>query len=134
MGKAELAAKVRKGSRLSRAEALDLWNLFDFTELASLAQEVRFRQNPEREVTYLIDRNINYTNVCNSDCSFCAFYRHSPKDPEAYVLSRDTIASKVREALELGASRILLQGGHNPVRDAEFLLQGIQLFLVQGLY
>ncbi len=113
MGKAELATKVREGNRVTRSEALDLWNSFEFTELASLAQEVRFRQNPERKVTYLIDRNINYTNVCNSDCSFCAFYRHSPKDPEAYVLSRDTIASKVREALELGASRILLQGGHN---------------------
>lgn len=126
MGKAELAAKVREGNRVTRPEALDLWNSFEFTELASLAQEVRFRQNPERKVTYLIDRNINYTNVCNSDCSFCAFYRHSPKDPEAYVLSRDTIAAKVREALELGASRILLQGGHNDELPYSFYTDLIQ--------
>lgn len=126
MGKAELAAKVREGNRVTQSEALDLWSSFEFTELASLAQEVRFRQNPERKVTYLIDRNINYTNVCNSDCSFCAFYRHSPKDPEAYVLSRDTIAAKVREALELGASRILLQGGHNDELPFSFYTDLIQ--------
>lgn len=113
MSKAGLVAKILEGHRVSPSEALDLWRLCEFTELASLAQAVRFRHNPERNVTYLIDRNINYTNVCNSDCSFCAFYRHDPRDPEAYVLSRDTIAAKVRDALDLGASRILLQGGHN---------------------
>ena len=59
MGKAELTAKVLEGRRVSRSDALDLWHLFEFTELASLAQEVRFRHNPERKVTYLIDRNIN---------------------------------------------------------------------------
>jgi cyclic dehypoxanthinyl futalosine synthase len=110
---AGLLEKVRAGERMSRSEALELWQCLGFGELAGLAQGVRFKHNPAPSVTYLIDRNINYTNVCNSDCSFCAFYRHDPKDPEAYVLSRDTIAEKVREAVALGASRILLQGGHN---------------------
>ena len=84
-----LTEKVQNGARISTAEAVEMWRLFEFSELATLAQIVRFRNNPERNVTYLIDRNINYTNVCNSDCSFCAFYRHNPRDPEAYVLSRN---------------------------------------------
>ena len=126
MNKQELAAKVQEGARISRAEALELWKLFDFTELASLAQGVRFLHNPSHEVTYLIDRNINYTNVCNSDCSFCAFYRHDPRDPEAYVLSRETMSLKVREAMELGASRILLQGGHNDELPYSFYVEMIE--------
>lgn len=126
MKKTDLTAKVLDGVRLSRSEALLLWKDFEFTELASLAQAVRFRLNPERKVTYLIDRNINYTNVCNSDCSFCAFYRHNPRDPEAYVLPRDVIAAKVREAMELGASRILLQGGHNDELPYSFYVELIE--------
>lgn len=124
--KSYLADKVQRGGeRLSRDEARDMWQLFEYTELATLAQVVRFRDNPTKEVTYLIDRNINYTNVCNSDCSFCAFYRHNPRDPEAYVLSRETMTEKVAEAKELGASRILLQGGHNDELPYSFYLEMI---------
>ncbi len=124
--KSYLADKVQRGGeRLSRDEARDMWQLFEYTELATLAQVVRFRHNPTKEVTYLIDRNINYTNVCNSDCSFCAFYRHNPRDPEAYVLSRETMTKKVAEAKELGASRILLQGGHNDELPYSFYLEMI---------
>jgi cyclic dehypoxanthinyl futalosine synthase len=123
--KEELTEKVHTGTRLSRDQALAMWRLFEYTELATLAQNVRFRQNPEPVVTYLVDRNINYTNVCNSDCSFCAFYRHDPKDPEAYVLSRDILAQKVEEAVALGASRILLQGGHNDDLPYDFYLDMI---------
>jgi cyclic dehypoxanthinyl futalosine synthase len=125
MRKVYLTDKVLKGERISREEALEMWNLFDFTELATLAQSVRFRQNPTFAVTYLVDRNINYTNVCNSDCSFCAFYRHDPRDPEAYVLSRDTLTEKVVEAKELGATRLLLQGGHNDELPYSFYLEMI---------
>lgn len=125
MRKTYLSDKVLKGDRISRAEALEMWNIFDFTELAGLAQTVRFRQNPTFSVTYLVDRNINYTNVCNSDCSFCAFYRHDPRDPEAYVLSRDTLTEKVTEAKELGATRLLLQGGHNDELPYSFYLEMI---------
>ncbi len=124
--KAELTNKVTDGERLDRVEALELWNLFEFTELATLAQTVRFRHNPAPHVTYLIDRNINYTNVCNTDCSFCAFYRHDPRDPEAYVLSRETLTSKVTEALKLGATRLLLQGGHNDELPYSYYLELIE--------
>ena len=124
--KQDIAEKISSGTRLSHDEALAAWRLFDFTELATLAQKIRFRHNPEPQVTYLIDRNINYTNVCNSDCSFCAFYRHDPRDPEAYVISRETLSTKVDEAVALGASRILLQGGHNDELPYEFYLDMIE--------
>lgn len=124
--KAIISDKVISGQRLTRYEALQAWELFDFNELASLAHKVRVRHNPNNEVTYLIDRNINYTNVCNSDCSFCAFYRHNPRDPEAYVLSRDVLAQKVQEALALGATRILLQGGHNDELPYSFYTEMIE--------
>lgn len=101
------------GGRISRELAEELWNGASPLELAELADIVRRRWNPTKVVTYLVDRNINYTNVCNTDCSFCAFYRHSPKHPEAYVLSDQDLDQKIEEALELGATRILLQGGHN---------------------
>jgi cyclic dehypoxanthinyl futalosine synthase len=124
--KENLTEKIISGARLSHDEAISTWRLFDFTELATLAQKVRFIHNPEPSVTYLIDRNINYTNVCNSDCSFCAFYRHNPRDPEAYVISREALASKVDEAVALGASRILLQGGHNDELPYNFYLDMIE--------
>ncbi len=124
--KENLTEKIISGARLSHDEALATWRLFDFTELATLAQKVRFIHNPEPSVTYLIDRNINYTNVCNSDCSFCAFYRYNPRDPEAYVISREALASKVDEAVALGASRILLQGGHNDELPYNFYLDIIE--------
>ena len=124
--KESIAQKIKDGIRLLPEEALNAWHLFDFTELAHLAQSVRFRHNPTFTVTYLVDRNINYTNVCNSDCSFCAFYRHNPKDPEAYVLSREVLGSKVEEAIALGATRILLQGGHNDDLPYSFYVEMIE--------
>ncbi len=105
--------KVRSGERFSRVEAEELWHAATPMQMAELANVVRHRQNPGRVVTYLVDRNINYTNVCNTDCSFCAFYRHDPEHPEAYVISDEQLDQKITEALELGATRILLQGGHN---------------------
>lgn len=110
--KSDLADKVvTGGERITREEAREMWNLFEFTELATTSQAVRFRQNPGNDVTYLIDRNINYTNVCNSDYSFCDFSRHNPHDPEPHVLSRETMTEMVQEAKDLGATRILLQDG-----------------------
>jgi cyclic dehypoxanthinyl futalosine synthase len=121
-----ISQKVESGTRLSKDDALTAWSECNYTELATLANKVRFKHNPEKVVTYLVDRNINYTNVCNSDCSFCAFYRHDPRHPEAYVLSREVLARKVEEALELGATRILLQGGHNDELPYSFYLEMIE--------
>jgi len=104
---------VEKGERLSKQDAITLYQSGELSELSRLAHLKRLKAVPGNQVTFLIDRNINYTNVCNSDCSFCGFYRHDPEHPESYVLSRQTIKEKIQEALELGATRILLQGGHN---------------------
>jgi cyclic dehypoxanthinyl futalosine synthase len=111
--KEEITRKVIKGISISRDEAISLYGELSFLELGQLANHIREIKNPGKIVTYLVDRNINYTNVCNSDCSFCAFYRHDPKHPDSYVLTRDQLSKKIEETLELGGSRILLQGGHN---------------------
>ena len=108
-----IGQKVRGGGRISLKEGLILAEFGELAFLGSLAHSVRQQKHPHRQVTYLIDRNINYTNVCNSDCSFCGFYRPDSSHPEAYVLSRESIGQKIEEALSIGATRILLQGGHN---------------------
>jgi cyclic dehypoxanthinyl futalosine synthase len=109
-----LLDEVAAGRRLQFDEAVELYRNADFLRLGQAAQAVRFRHIPERRVSYLIDRNINYTNVCITDCHFCAFYRPDENHPEAYVLSRPQIAAKIDELLEVGGTRILMQGGHNP--------------------
>ncbi len=102
-------------------EYLDLYQRASLLELGGLADEVRWRHHPENVVTYIIDRNINYTNVCVADCSFCAFYRR-PKDLEGYVLSFEQIGAKIDECKALGGVQILLQGGHNPYIPFEWYL------------
>lgn len=108
----EIKEKILAGERLSKEEALKLFE-FELKELGELARAVRFRLNPERIVTYVVDRNINYTNVCISGCKFCAFYR-KPGEEGGFVLSFDELARKIEETLALGGYQILLQGGLNP--------------------
>ncbi len=108
----KIKEKILAGERLSKEEALKLFE-FELKELGELARAVRFRLNPERIVTYVVDRNINYTNVCISGCKFCAFYR-KPGEEGGFVLSFDELARKIEETLALGGYQILLQGGLNP--------------------
>ena len=122
----EIAEKIRLHERINREEAIYLYQNAPLTLIGELAHIVRSKQNDPKVVTYLIDRNINYTNVCNSDCSFCGFYRHDPKHPESYVLSKNIIGKKIEQALSIGASRILLQGGHNDELPYEFYPDLIQ--------
>jgi cyclic dehypoxanthinyl futalosine synthase len=98
--------------RLNFQQALN-WYQGDLLGLGRAAQEVRWRLHPEPAVTYVVDRNINYTNVCVSGCRFCAFYR-SADSPEAYVLDREVLGQKIAETLALGGTQILLQGGMHP--------------------
>ena len=109
----EILAKRLTGRRVTPDEALHLAKEADLFELGRAAAALRRIQVPGPEATYLVDRNINYTNACITDCKFCSFYR-TPGDPEAYVLQRDEMARKIAETLEAGGTRILLQGGHNP--------------------
>ncbi|HVB38823.1 MAG TPA: cyclic dehypoxanthinyl futalosine synthase [Vicinamibacterales bacterium] len=108
-----LAGKVQAGERLSGAEALELYRNAPIHLLGRLADEVRARKHPDRVVTYIIDRNVNYTNVCVAKCSFCAFYREVGAS-DGYVLGFDEIFRKIDETLAVGGVQLLLQGGHNP--------------------
>src|SRR5262245_27062826 len=106
-------AKVLAGERLDREEGRWLLGEAPLLDAGALAESVRFRRIPERRVTFVIDSNPNYTNVCITDCQFCAFYR-KPGHPEAWTLTVDEVLAKVEFAASKGATTVLLQGGHNP--------------------
>jgi cyclic dehypoxanthinyl futalosine synthase len=103
-------------------EYLELYERAPLLELGRLADAERRRLHPDPVVTYIIDRNINYTNVCVADCQFCAFYRR-PKDAGGYVLSYEQIGEKIEECRAIGGVQILLQGGHNPYIPFEWYLE-----------
>lgn len=99
--------------RISLDEAVLLFQEADLLDLAKAADNVCRKKHPDGVATFQIDRNINYTNICRNECSFCAFYR--PKNhPEAYVLTQDEIDKKVAETIELSGTQVMLQGGINP--------------------
>jgi cyclic dehypoxanthinyl futalosine synthase len=100
-------------ARLSDAEALALLESTPMLDLGAGASQMRDRLHPEHAVTFIVDRNINYTNICVSGCRFCAFYRNA-EDPDAYILSPDELYAKVEETLALDGTAILLQGGMHP--------------------
>jgi cyclic dehypoxanthinyl futalosine synthase len=99
--------------RLSLQDAATLYFEANLFTLGQLAQAARWRKHPEPVVTYVVDRNINYSNVCVCACRFCAYFR-PPGDPECFVLTRAELAAKIEETLALGGGQILLQGGHHP--------------------
>jgi cyclic dehypoxanthinyl futalosine synthase len=101
---------------------LELYQRASLLELGQLADAERWRHHSDKVVTYIIDRNINYTNVCVADCKFCAFYRR-PKHREGYVLSFEQIGAKIDECKAIGGVQILLQGGHNPYIPFEWYLE-----------
>jgi len=111
---AELAFAAARGDRrLTAADALALLERAHVLDLGAAASAMRARLVPADEVTFIVDRNVNYTNVCVSECRFCAFY--ATRDSEsAYVLTREELAEKVRETVELEGTAILLQGGMHP--------------------
>jgi cyclic dehypoxanthinyl futalosine synthase len=111
--------KVLSGERITRDEAIALLRDGELLELGDLADSVRRRLHPEGVVTYIIDRNINYTNVCTAQCAFCAFYRDLPAK-DGYVLNKSELAQKIEETLSLGGNQILLQGGLHPDLGIEF--------------
>jgi cyclic dehypoxanthinyl futalosine synthase len=109
----QLETKVSNGDRLDRGEALELYRRAPTHLLGRLADDVRARKHPQPIVTYIIDRNVNYTNVCVARCNFCAFYRPVGSS-EGYVLGFDEIFRKIDETIAVGGNQLLLQGGHNP--------------------
>jgi len=108
-----LERRVQDGGRLTPDEALLVYAQAPTAWLGRIADRVRARKHPDGIVTYIIDRNVNYTNVCVARCNFCAFYRPVGHG-EGYVLSFDEIFRKIDETIEVGGVQLLLQGGHNP--------------------
>ena len=102
-------------------DLIDLYRNAPLMELGAMADAVRREKHPEQVVTYIVDRNINYTNVCVADCGFCAFYRR-PKHAEGWTLSYEQIGAKIDEVKALGGVQILIQGGHNPYIPFEWYL------------
>ena len=118
---AQIREKAEAGRRLDRSEGLWLLTEAPLLDVGSLAQAERFRRIPDKRVTFVIDSNPNYTNVCITDCQFCAFYR-KPGDKEAYTLTVDEVMAKVEAAARHGATTVLLQGGHNPALPLDYYL------------
>jgi len=119
---ADLLAQVGEGRRLSEADILHLFEHGELTDLGWAAQSVRNRLNDPGKVSYVVDRNVNYTNICNINCSFCAFHRR-PADPDAYLLSKNELRQKALETLAVGGTGFLLQGGVNPELPWSYYLE-----------
>lgn len=107
--------------RISKKEATEMLKEASIYELGAKADEIRKKLHPEGIVTFVIDRNINYTNICINKCKFCAFWRPK-KHPEAYVLSYDELSQKIEETIQKGGTQILLQGGVNPDLGLDFYI------------
>src|SRR5690242_5838306 len=100
----QIAKKVREGGRVDAAEALALYRHAPTHLLGSLADGIRVRKHPDRIVTYIIDRNVNYTNICVARCNFCAFYRQVG-DSDGYVLGFEEIFKKIEETISVGGNQ-----------------------------
>ncbi len=117
----QIYEKVSNFERINKEEGVKLLKESDFLTLGKLANRIRFKKHPERVVTFILDTNINYTNICYVGCSFCAFYR-KPHDRDAYTLSISQLVEKIKEAQSKGITTALIQGGLNPELPYEYYL------------
>ena len=108
-----MVSSIMTTSRIDRRQALDLFENCDLLELGEMAQARRLQLHPQKRVTFAIDRNINYTNICECQCRFCAYYRRS-EDADAFVIDEAVLHQKIAETIDLGGTQILLQGGLHP--------------------
>src|SRR3954447_16148678 len=117
----DLLQRASRGDRLSAEEGLLLYGEADLNDLGLAANAARQVRVPGKTITYLVDRNINYSNVCTTNCTFCGFYR-PPGHAESYVQTYAQIGQRVEELVRVGGTRILMQGGHNPDLPFEWYL------------
>ncbi len=125
-----IAEKVRAHQRIAPADGVALLREADLLDLGELASEIRLRKNPPGSsgipaVTFVVDTNPNYTNICNVDCIFCAFYRHTGGEGE-YTYSVDQMIAKFKEAAVQGVTTVLLQGGVNPALPFEYYVEMVE--------
>ena len=116
----EVLEKALAGERVSDVDALRLLESRDLVAVGRAADELRARKTDPDRVTFIVDRNVNYTNVCYTDCDFCAFYRRPGDTREGYLLPKAVIFKKVEETLALGGTGLLMQGGHHPDLGVEY--------------
>lgn len=125
--------KVATGRRVSDYDYLFLEKEADLHQLGFLADTVRRTKHPERQVTYVIDRNINYTDICISACKFCAFFK-PPEDKDGYLITFDELADKIRETQALGGTQILLQGGLHPSQPLTYYEEMVSFIKATGIH
>lgn len=128
-----IIAKIEAGERIGGDEWLCLARQADLHQLGFLADGIRRHLHPEPVVTYVIDRNINYTDICISACKFCAFFK-APEDATGQVLSREELAEKILETQALGGTQILLQGGLHPDKPLEFYEDMLRFMKSTGIH
>jgi cyclic dehypoxanthinyl futalosine synthase len=129
----EISNKVLGGGRISDDEFLALYTNGDIYQLGFLANAIRKQKHPEAIVTYVVDRNINYTDICISACKFCAFFK-APDDKDGYLLSKEQLAAKIKETQELGGTQILLQGGLHPDLPLEYYEDMLRFMKETGIH
>jgi cyclic dehypoxanthinyl futalosine synthase len=117
---AVILERVLDGERLTDDDAVTLLRSRDLVAVGRVANEMRNRKVDPSRVTFIIDRNINYTNVCVTDCDFCAFYRSPGDTREGYLLPKAVIFKKIEETLAIGGTGVLMQGGHHPDLAIDF--------------
>lgn len=125
--------KVAAQERISDQDFIELAVDADLYELGALANSVRKRKHPENLVTYVVDRNINYTDICISACKFCAFFK-TPDDSSGYLLRREELKQKIVETQELGGTQILLQGGLHPDLPLEYYEDMVRFMKETGIH
>ncbi len=119
----QILQKTVAGQRLSDSDCLSLLQSHNLTALGAAAHAVRMEKHPRNVVSYIVERNINYTNICAADCDFCGFYAKQWDEDKAYVLHQDTIDQKIEELIAAGGAQILLQGGLHPKFKLEWYEQ-----------
>ncbi len=117
----KIIEKISKHKRIDKNEGQILFRQADFLTLANLANQKRFHYHPQKIVTYVVDRNINYTNICTSGCLFCAFFA-APDMDSGYIISKKDLFEKIQETINLGGTQILLQGGMNPNLEIDYYI------------
>src|SRR5438874_12925927 len=117
---AQVLEKALDGERITEADAVALLRSRDLVSVGRAANELRRRRTDPKRITFIIDRNLNYTNICVTDCDFCAFYRRPGDRSEGYLLPKPVIFKKIEETLAIGGTGLLMQGGHHPDLGIDF--------------
>lgn len=129
----DISDKIIAGQRISDRDYLELEKNGDLFQLGFLADTIRQRKHPDKIVTYVIDRNINYTDICISACKFCAFFK-APEEEGGYLLSFTELEEKIKETQLLGGTQILLQGGLHPGQPLEFYEEMVRFMKNTGIH